>query len=205
MADFEVHDIPTLLGPPPRGAPRVRRAPALHWVKVTRRRFLQGAARLGISIGLSAIGLLPPARRALATHKLEDGSASKLYPWSTNGCPSYSFYDSNPDTCDQACGPSMIHGDACFSSGTWRGWHKDHTAGDGTTWKLRPDECASPDYDGWKWKVPRPCNGLAGPTCNNNSLHRCHDGWHNHGTASAPDWHRSICRRKTDCDVSGQN
>lgn len=85
MADFEVDDIPTLLGPPPRGATRVRRAPGLHWVKLTRRRFLDVAASLGISIGLSAIGLLPPARRALATHKLEDGSASKLYPWSTNG------------------------------------------------------------------------------------------------------------------------
>lgn len=164
MADFEVHDIPTLLGPRPRGAPHVRRAPALHWARVTRRRFLHVAAGLGISIGLSAVGLLPPARRALATHKLDDGSASKLYPWSANGCP----FSYDGDTCNEACGTSAIHGDACFTSGTWAGWHEDHTAGDGTTWKLRPDECASPDYDAWKWKVPLPCNGLAGPTCNSN-------------------------------------
>ena len=202
---IDLKEVPSIYGPRPADSRRINRAGPLlsELTRGSRRAFLASAGVASAWVGLSVVGLLPPARRAWATHKLPDAT---FYNWDTNGCPGFSWYSNHGETCAEACGDSDIHPNACFDTGTWAGYHRDHSSGSGTEWSLRPDECPkSTADDGWRWKVPSPCNSLEGPTCNNNSLHRCHDGYHNHGTGSNPDWVNSICRKKMSCDVSGSN
>lgn len=200
---LRLEDVPPLHGPRPERMVSVRRPRARPWGTLTRRVFLTRAVGVGVGTGIALVGLLPPARRAGATHKLVDGSASRILNFGTYGCANVSFYNFNVDSaCNEACGPSDVHTSACFTSGTWSGWHKDHTTG--STWTLRPDECAPEDdfADGWKWIVENPCGCSSG---NGRSQFRCHDGKHNHGTASNPIWHASICQKRINCSPTGSN
>jgi Putative peptidoglycan binding domain len=160
------------LVPPLRGASTpARRRPAaarrsVDW-SLTRRSVM----RAGTAVGLAMLGAFPAARRAIA-----DGYT--IYPQ----CPSYAA-DHN---CSPGCGPSTIFADACNTSGTYTGFHKD----DGVTWKLRPNQCYSGSYDGWLWRHQGACGACA---CH--IERRCHDGY----KRTSSGWVRSICRWNTQC------
>jgi hypothetical protein len=127
----------------------------------TRRGFLRGAAAAGIGLGLGALGLLPPARRAYAYH--ENGSDG--YQIYTGACPSYA----GPHNCSPGCGPSTVHPDACHESGHFVGWHKNV----GRVYKLRKNECVrGTGWDGWNWRYSARCGN-----CGGGVTYRCHDGW----------------------------
>ena len=128
--------------------------------------------RAGSAAGLAVLGsVFPSVRRAVA-----DGY--DIYP----ECPSYAA-DHN---CSPGCGPSTIFGDACVTSGTNTGFHKD----DQVTWKLRPNQCLSGSYDGWMWRYDQACGA-----CSCHIERRCHDGYRKTGSG----WVNSICRWTTDC------
>ncbi len=128
--------------------------------------------RVGGAAGLAVLGsVFPSVRRAVA-----DGY--DIYP----ECPSYAA-DHN---CSPGCGPSTIFGDACVTSGTNTGFHKD----DQVTWKLRPNQCLSGSYDGWMWRYDQACGA-----CSCHIERRCHDGYRKTGSG----WVNSICRWTTDC------
>jgi hypothetical protein len=128
--------------------------------------------RVGSAAGLAVLGsVFPSVRRAVA-----DGY--DIYPQ----CPSYAA-DHN---CSPGCGPSTIFGDACVTSGTNTGFHKD----DQVTWRLRPNQCLSGSYDGWMWRYDQACGA-----CSCHIERRCHDGYRKTGSG----WVNSICRWTTDC------
>ncbi|GAB3470096.1 peptidoglycan-binding domain-containing protein [Actinophytocola sediminis] len=162
--------------PPLRGAdpgmpvePRARtRKPRWAGWAPTRRAVL----RAGSVVGLTALGgVFPSVRRAVA-----DGY--DIYP----NCPSYAA-DHN---CSPGCGPSTIFADACLTSGTNTGFHKD----DQVTWRLRPNACLSGSYDGWMWRYDQACGA-----CSCHIERRCHDGYRRTGSG----WVNSICRWTTEC------
>ncbi|MEV6105048.1 peptidoglycan-binding protein [Streptomyces sp. NPDC051940] len=126
--------------------------------------------------GFAALGVFSAAREAYA-----DG-----YDIWTGACPSYAV-DHN---CSPGCGPSTVYTDACVTSGTNTGFHKN----DGVTWTLRPNQCYSGTYDGWLWRYSGACG-----TCGCGIERRCHDGYRNTGSG----WVKSICRWTTDCDCAG--
>jgi hypothetical protein len=134
------------------------------------------------------LGLLPPARRALATHAGDQGYQIDQV------CDAP--YDG---PCGDPCGPSVT----CSSETGWQccvtdssnhffGWHKN--GGAGAVFQLRPNECVGSTstpgtaWDGWAWHVPN-CNG-----CNDVKF-RCHDGKHcnSSGGNCTPD----ICKKQT--------
>lgn len=154
--------VPPLRGPARR--PTTRRP--VSWT-VTRRSVMQA----GTAVGLALLGAFPAARRAIA-----DGYT--IYP----RCPSYA----NDHNCSPGCGPSTIFADACNTSGSNVGFHKD----DGVTWTLRPNQCFSGSYDGWLWRHEGACGACA---CS--IERRCHDGYRQTGSG----WVRSICRWNTNC------
>jgi hypothetical protein len=201
--DSRLKSIPSLYGGRQPDAPYVRRSRGLFSSTQNRRAFLRRSVAVGVGTGIAIIGLLPPARRAKALHQYP--SETDILAWEDHGCPNYPFYESNDNSaCGQACGPSTVHEDACFNSGNLAGFHRDHSYGTSNEWKLRPNDCSAafPEKDGWKWKVTNACSCDGG---NGNSLHRCHDGFHNHGTEANPDWHKSICKDRVGCSPVGNN
>lgn len=137
-------------------------------IALPRRRLFQAATAASFAV----MGVFPAARAAYA-----DG-----YDIYTGPCPSYA----EDHDCSPGCGPSMIFGDACETSGEYLGFHKD----DGVTWTLRPNQCYSGTYDGWLWKYEDACG-----SCACSIERRCHDGYRDTGSG----WVRSICRWNTDC------
>lgn len=137
-----------------------------------RRRLLQAAT----AVGFTALGVFPQARKAYA-----DG-----YDIWTGSCPSYA----SDHDCSPGCGPSAIYGDACETSGTHAGFHKD----DGVTWTLRPNQCYAGSYDGWLWRYDGACG-----SCGCYVERRCHDGYR----STTSGWVRSICRWNTACGCRG--
>ncbi|HEX2771928.1 MAG TPA: hypothetical protein VHN18_05790, partial [Micromonosporaceae bacterium] len=127
-------DVPALRGTDPgTGTASRRRPPA----SLTRSRLTTSWAlsrrtllRAGTALGMTALSIFPAARRAYA-----DGYT--IY----DGCPTYA----SNHNCSPGCGPSAIFAAACNTSGTYTGFHKN----DGTTWKLRPNQCYAGTYDGW--------------------------------------------------------
>ncbi|HEX5597258.1 MAG TPA: peptidoglycan-binding protein [Micromonosporaceae bacterium] len=167
--------VPPLRGTDPGTGTAVRRLPvasrgrsrfAISWA-LSRRTLLQA----GTAVGMTALSIFPAARRAYA-----DGYT--IY----GGCPTYAA-DHN---CSPGCGPSAIFGDACNTSGTYKGYHKNN----GTTWKLRPNQCYAGTYDGWKWRYQGPCGACACYV-----ERRCHDGY----KKTSSGWVKSICRWNTSC------
>lgn len=171
MTQFDA--IPPLRGQRPAGAPPMkRRLPgAVSPPTMGRRPLLAAALGAGAAVGLTALGVFPAVRRARA-----DGYT--IY----NRCPSYA----DGHNCSPGCGPSTIYGDACNTSGSLLGFHKD----DGVNWTLRPNQCFSGGYDGWLWMHSGACGACACYV-----ERRCHDGYRR--TSSG--WVNSICRWNTQC------
>lgn len=180
MTSWEL--VPPLRGADPGTGTATRRRPATRMPRpagsmpVSRRTVLRAGAALGTAAGMAAIGVFPAARRAYA-----DGY--DIY----GSCPSYA----SDHDCSPGCGPSTIFADACNTSGTYAGFHKD----DGVTWTLRPNQCYSGNYDGWLWRYQGACG-----TCTCYVERRCHDGFRQTGSG----WVRSICRWNTDCGCPGE-
>jgi hypothetical protein len=163
------------------------------WPHLNRRQFLRATAVTGMGVGMATIGLLPPARRAIASHQNE----YKLFDDGPNNlCPnSIDWYDNHGGNCDAPCGPSTIYPHACNESDPRKHWHKDHSSnGD---WALRPNVCASDGSDAWIWKVDRACGG-----CGNNTKFRCHDGYKDYQQAGQDN---SICKAIVECNSAGSN
>ncbi|MFB4276865.1 MULTISPECIES: hypothetical protein [unclassified Nonomuraea] len=124
----------------------------------------------GSAIGVTVLGIFPPARKALA-----DGYDIKGLP-----CPSYAA-DHN---CSPGCGPSetcALTGWCCSSSGYHRG---------DAEYRLRPNQCFGGTADGWLWRYTSSCGGCSAVTF------RCHDGY---TVTWAGPWVKTICRYRTAC------
>ncbi|MFG1952050.1 peptidoglycan-binding protein [Micromonospora sp. NPDC048830] len=165
--------VPSLRGADPGTGAAVRRLPAgaggrgrTGWA-LSRRTLLQA----GTAVGMAVLSVFPAARRAYADGYTIYGS-----------CPTYA----SDHNCSPGCGPSTIFADACNTSGTYTGFHKD----DGVTWILRPNQCYAGTYDGWLWRYTGACGACA---CS--VERRCHDGYRK--TSSG--WVNSICRWNTQC------
>jgi hypothetical protein len=181
MTSFDA--VPPLQGADPGTGAARRRRPAtsralmrpIALPPVSRRTVLRTGAALGTAAGMAALGVFPAARQAYADGYTIYGS-----------CPTYA----TDHDCSPGCGPSMIFGDACNTSGTLTGFHKN----DGITWKLRPNQCYASTYDGWLWRYGAACG-----TCACYVERRCHDGYRKTGSG----WVKSICRWNTDCGCPG--
>jgi hypothetical protein len=181
-----VNDLPPFHGPRPKTQPRVRRTsdwPVLSW---NRGQFVKASVGAAIGVGLASVGVLPPARRAFASHAGTAGYEIKPLP-----CPSYAA-DHN---CSPGCGPSEVDSRACVgsSSNHYYGWHRAGCASAyGFDWKLRPNGCVSgTGWDGWRWEY----NALCG--CCTSVTYRCHDGYR--CNSSCANCSRTICRWITAC------
>ena len=163
--------VPPLRGTDPGTGTATRPRPPASRLKtswaVSRRTLLQA----GTAVGMSALSVFPAARRAAA-----DGYT--IY----STCPAYAA-DHN---CSPGCGPSPVFGDACNTTGTRTGWHKN----DGTNWKLRPNQCYAGTYDGWTWKYSGACG-----SCACGVTRRCHDGY----KKTSSGWVKSVCRWNYNC------
>lgn len=138
---------------------------------VERRGLLKGFAVLLGGLGLTAMGVFPRVRVALANgkHSVEDFCPSNI-----------------PGTCWPGCGPSFASGSYCKTSGGKKGWHKTKTNNTGYyKYKLRPDVCYGGWADAWLWANGSSCSG-----CSNKDW-RCHDGYVKWGTSS---YTPTICR-----------
>lgn len=120
-----------------------------------RRSFLRAALLVGTGVAVQMVGLLPPARRALASHVGTEGYQI------VSGCPvGYS------DTCADPCDVSPPCADCCVTSGHEIGYFKNTGV-----YQLRPNDCYPPGTgDGWTWLFSGCCAGCKSPTF------RCHDG-----------------------------
>lgn len=163
---------------PPRKTNR-RRLSQETDVGLTRLSFFQKSAALGTGVGLSILGLLPPARDALA-HVPHGNCTTTLQTLMWTGSPTCPEA-SQGFGCDPACGPSKVRTNACDGNG----WHK--TSGN---WRMRPNECESGGYDGWFWR--RRCGCPTGCL----RTFRCHDGC----KSTAQGWAHSICRVTSACN-----
>lgn len=134
-----------------RRRPILRRRPRSAG-SASRRDFLRGAGAVGVFVGLSVVGFLPPARRARADHPDDDIAG---------GCQGASYAEN--DDC-LGCNTDETMACCCASSG----WHRH----DGTTYFLRPDQCDPNNFDGWKW-FHGSCCCLVG---RKDQTWRCHDG-----------------------------
>lgn len=186
---LELDAIPPLSGPRPDGAERVRRhAPAATAEGVGRRSMLGGAVAAGTTVGLTALGVFAPARKAMASGYSLNGWVPPPY---THGLTPgyYDIYKACPDTgphhCSPGCGPSTVVADACRTSGKYTGYHKSGVSDPGQ-YKLRPNQCYAGKYDGWLWSYTGACGN-----CAKSVTWRCHDGYTKSSTGS---WYPSICR-----------
>lgn len=189
MVTIITASIPPFRGTPRTEAPQVPRM-RVHRV-IERRTVLKGALTAAGAIGLSAVSLLPTARRAWGHH-------GASYNIKALPCPTYDFYDSNPP-CGKPCGPSTIYPDACndVSTAHYWGYHKDGSSGQ--NWDLRPGQCSG-SFDGWIWKVDQTCGVGA---CSDWINYRCHDGWATNNQGVHID--KSICKFWCDCGGSDRD
>lgn len=186
---IELDGIAPLRGPRPKGAPRAHRRASGRGTSTgsPRRAVLRGAAAAGAALGLSALGVFSPARRALA------GGFRLLQPCD-QVLGSYEIYDRCPPyasrhDCSPGCGPSLVCRDCCRTSGTMIGYHHSSTSRPG--YRLRPDQCFGGTYDGWLWRYAARCG-----QCTGGVLYRCHDGWKR---SRSGHWYKTICRSVLDC------
>lgn len=159
------------------------------WVartKMSRRTFTKLTASAAIGVGLAALGALPTARNARASHAGTNGYQIKDLP-----CPNYATdHNCGNDAPYHGCGPSTVYFDACqFDAGNHKfGWHK---AGQ-CQWILRKNDCvAGTNKDGWKWDPGR-CGGCC-PV-----VYRCHDGY-KRGLQYCNILDKSVCRAVIRC------
>lgn len=178
-------DLAPFNGARPPASPRIRRTADWSLLSWNRREFLRTAGATAVAVGLASVGILPPARRALASHGGTNGYQIKPLP-----CPGYA----GPHNCNPGCGDSEVDARSCVSSGHKKGWHRAGcNSAWGFKWKLRKDWCVSgTGWDGWLWSYDSTCG------CCSSVTFRCHDGWRcNSNCASCV---RTICRWKTACN-----
>jgi hypothetical protein len=165
---------------------------AFQW---NRRQLIRRVIGGAMALSLTSLSVLPPSRRAYATHVGSEGyeiGPVRAYP-NNGGCPPASRPSGS---CHPACGPSRVCGGAsfgpcCVQPGHHRaGYHKHNAAY--PNYRLRPNECdsAHPDWDGWLWRVGS-CGGCRRTTF------RCHDGF----ARISGVWRNRICRVVTRCAV----
>lgn len=186
MTASSLSELPSIDEPPASGSrltfawPLARRS--------SRRQFMRRAVALAISLSVTSIAQLPPARRAFAGHagsNAEDGWEIADY------CPTYATSHNCHYTGGRGCGPSNVRKDACIREigHPHEDWHKRQLP----EWGLRPNGCDGPKWDGWRWRYSDPC----GP-CRGGITYRCHDGWRWPRDPSR--MNETICRALTDCD-----
>jgi hypothetical protein len=179
---IDLDDIPSLRGPRPEGAAKVRRripaeGPAPH---LARRSLLSGLAAAGGTMGLTALGAFPPARQAI-----EGGYRLAGYYDVYPKCPSYA----SSHNCSPGCGPSLVCSTCCQTKGYRKGFHKSKYLYPG--YMLRPNQCYAGKYDGWTWAYAHPCG-----KCKKSVTWRCTDGWKKSAHGS---YYKTICRWATSC------
>jgi hypothetical protein len=139
---------------------------------LTRRSLLQKGTAAGTILGLSFLGLLPPARKAWAAC-LYNVTEKTIY----TSCPT-----SIAGTCSPGCGPSDVDANACNSNG----WHKSTGI-----WRARPDDCVpGTEYDGWFWLA-----GGCGCSGDCTAKLRCHDGC----KSVSGSWVSTVCKHRVKC------
>lgn len=180
-------DIPPLNGPRPAGAARMRRRPPPDrpepgaGPRPRRRSVLGGLVAAGGSLGLNALGVFGPVRQALAEGYSIRTGYYDIYPT----CPGYA-HDAE---CSPGCGPSLVCASCCRTSGSRKGFH--HSSVSKSGYKLRPGQCYSGGWDGWKWAYAHACGN-----CRTSVTWRCHDGWKKN---SAGAYYKTICRWAVAC------
>ncbi|MBW8482180.1 hypothetical protein [Actinomadura parmotrematis] len=181
---IEYEDVPPLRGPRPHTAERVRRrGPAREArVRPVRRSVLTGLVGAGTAVGLNALGVFPPARKAVQSG-FELVGYYDIYP----RCPSYAANHN----CSPGCGPSLVCSVCCRTSGKYKGFHKSGVSDPGR-YKLRPNQCYGGSYDGWIWAYTKPCG-----SCAKGVTWRCHDGWKK---SKKGNWYKTICRKSMACN-----
>lgn len=153
-----------------------------HLPPSTRRSFIKGTIAAGVGFGLATVALLPPARRAFATHG--DGYEIKQLPCTSSH---------ETDNCHPGCAPSTVYANACIEDSTNHNY--EHHKANGCTWTLRKDQCMSgTTYDGWKWFF-----GDANCGCCSEITYRCHDGWN--CDSNCANCSKSVCRWVTACTL----
>lgn len=122
----------------------------------TRRAFLGAVSATATGVALSFLGVLPPARRALAGH----GSSGYLI---RGDCAGVNYSDTCADPCDVA----PICSDCCItdSSQHFYGYHKSTGS-----YALRYNQCYDGSSEGWNWQTALCCGFCKYPKF------RCHDG-----------------------------
>lgn len=135
--------------------------PLVSW---NRSQFLRAAVGTGMAIGVSSLGVFPPARKALASHVGSEGYEIRE-----------SCAQDLDETCAVPCKPSMIYPNACYTDPGhhYLGWHRHGcTLAYGVAWRLRQNQCDPNyfDWDGWKWSVSN-CENCS------TAVFRCHDGY----------------------------
>jgi hypothetical protein len=157
------NDLPTFNSRPAGAISSVSRSVSprpMVW-RLHRRRFLQIMLATGSGLALQVLGLLPPARAGHESNDDGDGNPGNDAYEIRDNC--YSNYGAS---CGDACCCSTDCPSCCDQSGNHTGWHKSN----GTTYKLRKDQCgSSTDWDGWKWEESS-CG------CCDVKRWRCHDG-----------------------------
>jgi len=159
-------------------------------LRPTRREFITGVLTVGSAIGVSALGIFPPARPASAGH-----GSWKIW----QGCAGLGDWVKDDDC--RGCNQTRL---CCCNV---EGYHKAI----GCHYKHRPDACRSGGYDGWTWKVgscclkSSTCSGDGCCECYRDMKWRCSDGGYrsNCDNPFVP----SICRKRvaggTSCGACG--
>lgn len=183
---IELSTVAPLRGPRPKGATRANRRVSGTGTRTgSRRAVLRSAAAAGAALGLSALGVFPPARRAIADgFRLPPGDLTYGRYEISDRCPGYA----GRHDCSPGCGPAVVCLDCCRTSGTMTGYHHSRTTRRG--FRLRPDQCWG-SYDGWLWRYAGRCG-----RCTGGVLYRCHDGWKR---SRSGHWYKTVCRWVLDC------
>lgn len=170
---------------------RSQRSERHNTIRPSRRSVLFGGMALGVSLAATGANLLATVIPASAYRgfRIRGYSEASGEPCSPGGYAS-------DHGCTPGCGPSIVYGDACHTSGRLTGYHrgllKSWVLASGVWWKLRPSKCISPDsgiddwenWDGWKWRTYGDCAECT------NKYWRCHDGYVDTGEGT----NTSICR-----------
>lgn len=168
-------DIPGLHHAPEDTIGRQRRDWIIPETAVHRRGFLKGVIAGGAGIGLAALGVFPPAKRALA-----EGYTI------LHQCPA----NNAGDQCEPGCSPSDVcsggsNGPCCINNDWHKSWHQSNG-----NYNLRPNQCIiGQDWDGWDWSQQN-CGICA------SLIYKCHDGKKKLPGGS---WKNTICRVITYC------
>jgi hypothetical protein len=173
-------DVASVNGARPPGEPKRKRtgsvAGGLDAREFDRRGFVRGATAAAVGVGLASLGLFRLTPPAFA-----------------DGYDIYTDYNSGPCTdyavnheCSPGCGPSPVAGgypNGCNDGVCGSCWHRccGNLGPNGAIHYLRPNECWSGGWDGWRWR------------CSSTVIFRCHDGWacYNGGCG------RTVCRINT--------